>query len=123
RLNVDDNNDKTSESIFNPFLNDDIILPVEELNIDEPYLWQMAAFAARKMSDKRIKYKLMELTSAEKIDSIYRLRVTLKRIYNADIDAKNNVLYCTVEVNDDDDQQWEMENFGCTIPAMVRVRG
>lgn len=25
--------------------------------------------------------------------------------------------------DDDDDQQWEMENFGCTIPAMVRVRG
>lgn len=84
-----DNNDKPSESIINPFLNDDMIEPVEELNIEEPYLWQMAAFAARQMSDKRIKYKLMELTSAEKIDTIYRLRVTLKKIFNTDYDAKN----------------------------------
>lgn len=119
-LNYDDNNNEST--IFNPFINDDII---EELNVDDnPYLWQMAAFASRQMSDKRIKYKLMTLTAAEKIDSIYRLRVTLKRINNNDnVDAKNNVLYCTVEVNAmNDGQQLEMENFGCTIPAVIRIR-
>lgn len=39
------------------------------------------------------------------------------------IHKSQNVLYCTVEVNAmNDGQQWEMENFGCTIPAVIRIR-
>lgn len=53
----------------------------EELDIGEhPYLWQMAAFAARQLSNKESKVKLVTLTNAEKLDSTYRLRVTLQRV-------------------------------------------
>ena len=50
---------------------------VKQLDINEPYLWQMAAFATRQMSTKQRKMKLATLNDAEQIDSINRLRVTI----------------------------------------------
>ena len=54
---------------------------ITELDTSEPYLWQMAAFAARQMSTKQEKFKLTTLTSALQIDSSYRLKVTLQRMF------------------------------------------
>ena len=55
-------------------------ITVTELDTDEPMLWQMAAFAARQMSTKQRRLKLATLTSAEQIDSLIRLKVTLQRV-------------------------------------------
>lgn len=77
-LHLEEIDDQTTDS-FQPFVMNNI--NVQELNTDEPYLWQMAAYAARQMTNKQIKYKMITLNSAEKIDSIYRLRISLKRIY------------------------------------------
>lgn len=77
-LHLESINDEQPE-IFNPFIMKNI--NVQELDTDEPYLWQMAAYAARQMTNKQIKYKMITLNSAEKIDSIYRLRISLKRIH------------------------------------------
>ena len=51
-----------------------------ELDISEPTLWQMAAFAARAMSTKSRRFKLATLTAAEQTDSLFRLKVTLQRV-------------------------------------------
>lgn len=99
-----------------------------ELDISEPSLWQMAAFAARSMSTKSRRFKLATLTAAEQIDSLYRLKVTLKQVSQDTPIDKNDLLYCTVEVrsngqsNGQQQQNWEVENFGCTAPAIVRRR-
>lgn len=53
---------------------------ITELDTSEPYLWQMAAFAARQMSTKQKKFKLSTLSYAEQVDSTYRLKVTLQRV-------------------------------------------
>lgn len=98
-----------------------------ELDISEPTLWQMAAFAARAMSTKSRRFKLATLTAAEQTDSLFRLKVTLQRVNQGAPMDKNDLLFCTVEVRSNGNQggqqqQWEVENFGCTLPAIVRRR-
>ncbi|KPM09517.1 hypothetical protein NH340_JMT08929 [Sarcoptes scabiei] len=109
------------ETVYNPFLFTEVEV-AENLNTDDPFLWQMASYVARQMSEKQIKFKLIDLTSAMKKDSKYRLRLTLQRIdQNENTLKKNKILYCTAEVTDDG-EAWELDGFGCTLPAIVRVR-
>ena len=68
-------------------------ITVTELDTSEPMLWQMAAYAARQMSTKQQRFKLATLSSAEQIDSLYRLKVTLQRV-NQGKSINKNVSVC-----------------------------
>ena len=66
-------------------------ISTEELDISAPYLWQMAAFTARQMSNKQTKMKLVTLSGAEKTENTYRLRVTLQRVERNQLQIDRNV--------------------------------
>lgn len=80
------------ETVYNPFLFTEVEV-AENLNTDDPFLWQMASYVARQMSEKQIKFKLIDLTSAMKKDSKYRLRLTLQRIDQNENTLKKNVSF------------------------------
>lgn len=123
---INNDNDNDDEETM-PFDMNQSMPIVKQLDINEPYLWQMAAFATRQMSTKQRKMKLATLNDAEQIDSINRLRVTIHPVTIGQPIDKNDVLYCTIDVKINpqmvrQSQQWTVETYGCTIPAIVRRR-